>query len=59
VAVFDNGVARLRHLDLEADEGAQVAVRAGLRAGEVLIVNPPVGVTDGMKVATAPAVASR
>ena len=59
VAVIDNGIARLRHLDLEADEGAQVAVRAGLRAGEVLILNPPAGVTDGMKVTAAPAVASR
>ena len=59
VAVFDNGTARLRHLDLEADDGAQVAVRAGLKPGEVLILNPPVGVSDGMKVTTAPAIASR
>jgi RND family efflux transporter MFP subunit len=51
-AVFDNGTARLRHLDLEADDGAQVAVRGGLQPGDTLILNPPVGLTDGMKVTT-------
>jgi RND family efflux transporter MFP subunit len=51
-AVLEDGAARLRHLDLEADDGAQVAVRSGLRPGELLILNPPVGVTDGMKVTT-------
>ena len=55
-AVYENGEARLRHLDLEADDGAQVAVRAGLRPGDQLILTPPVGVTDGMKVTTTPAV---
>jgi RND family efflux transporter MFP subunit len=57
-AVFEEGIARLRHLDLEADDGAQVAVRAGLKPGDVLILNPPVGVTDGTKVTTAPASAT-
>jgi RND family efflux transporter MFP subunit len=55
-AVFDDGTARLRHLDLEADDGAQVEVRAGLKSGDRLILNPPVGLTDGMKV-TSPQVA--
>jgi RND family efflux transporter MFP subunit len=56
-AVYENGVVSLRHLDLEADDGAQVVVRAGLKQGELLILNPPVGVTDGMKViSTAPTV---
>jgi RND family efflux transporter MFP subunit len=53
-AVYENGQARLRHLDLEADDGAQVAVRAGLKRDEMLILNPPVDVTDGMKVALVP-----
>jgi RND family efflux transporter MFP subunit len=53
-AVYENGQARLRHLDLEADDGAQVAVRAGLKQGELLILNPPVGMTDGIKVTEAP-----
>jgi RND family efflux transporter MFP subunit len=56
-AVFDDGTARLRHLDLEADDGAQVEVRAGLKSGDRLILNPPVGLTDGMKV-TSPQVAT-
>lgn len=51
-AVYENGEAHLRHLDLEADDGAQVEVRAGLKAGDQLILNPPVGLTDGMRVAT-------
>jgi RND family efflux transporter MFP subunit len=53
-AVYQNGQVRLRHLDLEADDGAQVAVRAGLKPGDLLILNPPVAVTDGMKVTSAP-----
>jgi RND family efflux transporter MFP subunit len=53
-AVYQNGQVRLRHLDLEADDGAQVAVRAGLKPGDLLILNPPVAVTDGMKVTQAP-----
>jgi RND family efflux transporter MFP subunit len=52
VAVFADGTARVRHVDLEADDGAQVEVRAGLKRGELLILNPPVGLTDGMKVTT-------
>jgi RND family efflux transporter MFP subunit len=51
-AVLENGIARLRHLDVEEDDGAQVVVRAGLSPGDLLIVSPPVGVTDGMKVTT-------
>jgi RND family efflux transporter MFP subunit len=52
VAVDENGVARLRHLDVAADNGGTVEVRAGLRGGDRLILNPPVGVTDGMRVRT-------
>jgi RND family efflux transporter MFP subunit len=57
-AIFDNGAARLRHLELEADDGAEVAVRAGLEPGDVLILSPPVGVTDGMEVRSAPPTAT-
>ena len=52
-AVFDNGVLRLRHLDVLADNGAQVEVQAGLKEGEQLILNPPVLAAEGMKVAVA------
>ncbi|HYZ61324.1 MAG TPA: efflux RND transporter periplasmic adaptor subunit [Acetobacteraceae bacterium] len=53
-AVYDQGLARLRHLDLAADNGATVEVRSGLRPGDRLILNPPIGVTDGMRVTPAP-----
>jgi len=53
-AVYENGAARLRHLDLAADNGANVEVRAGLNAGDQLILNPPIGVADGMRVTTTP-----
>jgi hypothetical protein len=53
VAVYENGEARLRRLDIEADDGAQVAVRAGLNASDQLILNPPIGLVDGMRVTTA------
>jgi multidrug efflux pump subunit AcrA (membrane-fusion protein) len=52
-AVYENGEARLRRLDVEADDGAQVAVRAGLNTSDQLILNPPIGLVDGMRVATA------
>jgi RND family efflux transporter MFP subunit len=50
--VYQGGVARLRHLDVAADNGSTVDVRAGLQSGERLILNPPIGVTDGMRVKT-------
>jgi len=52
-AVFDNGVLRLHRLDVLADDGAQVEVQAGLKAGEQLILNPPILASEGMKVAVA------
>jgi multidrug efflux pump subunit AcrA (membrane-fusion protein) len=52
-AVYENGEAHLRRLDVEADDGAQVAVRAGLNASDQLILNPPIGLVEGMRVTTA------
>jgi RND family efflux transporter MFP subunit len=49
-AVDDNGVVRLRHLDLSEDNGAQVVVRAGLSPGDHVIISPPVNVAEGMRV---------
>jgi RND family efflux transporter MFP subunit len=51
-AVDESGVARIRHLDVAADNGGTVDVRGGLKAGDRLILNPPIGVTDGMRVRT-------
>ncbi|MGO8952342.1 MAG: hypothetical protein ACLPWS_01650, partial [Rhodomicrobium sp.] len=33
-----------------SDDGAQVEVRAGLEPGDRIILNPPIGVRDGMRV---------
>lgn len=52
VAVYDNGVARLRHLDVLADNGSEVEVRSGLNPDDQIILNPPIGLIDGMKVTT-------
>jgi RND family efflux transporter MFP subunit len=52
VAVVDDGHATLRHLDVQADDGAQVEVRAGLQAGDRVILNPPVNLANGMRVRT-------
>ncbi len=52
-AVYENGTAHLRHLDVAEDDGAQVIVRAGITAGDRVIVNPPVDLTDDMRVAAA------
>ncbi len=51
-AVLKDGHAKIRHLDILADDGAQVEVRDGLNPGEDLILNPPVSVSDGMRVTT-------
>jgi RND family efflux transporter MFP subunit len=48
--VLTGGKVEMRKLELEADDGAQVEVRGGLRAGDKVILNPPVNVTDGMRV---------
>jgi RND family efflux transporter MFP subunit len=52
-AVYRDGTLQLRHLDLGADDGAQVEVRSGLQPGDQVILNPPVDAANGMRVATA------
>jgi RND family efflux transporter MFP subunit len=54
-AVYDDGLIHLRQLDIAADNGATVEVRGGLHAGERVILNPPIGATDGTRATTAPA----
>lgn len=51
-AVVENGRIALRKLIIDTDDGANVAVKDGLRTGDQLIVNPPVNLTPGMKVKT-------
>ena len=47
-AVLEDGRIHVRDLDLQADDGAQVEVRAGLKPGDKVILSPPVNLTDGM-----------
>jgi RND family efflux transporter MFP subunit len=54
-AVYDNGVLHQRRLDIAAYNGATVEVREGLQSGDQLILNPPIGATDGMRATTIPA----
>jgi RND family efflux transporter MFP subunit len=49
-AIISNGRVELRKIDLEADNGADVEVRAGLKPGDRVILSPPANVTDGMRV---------
>jgi len=52
VAVVTDGHVAIRHLDVLADDGAKVEVRAGLQPDDKVILNPPVNLEDGMKVKT-------
>jgi multidrug efflux pump subunit AcrA (membrane-fusion protein) len=49
--VYDEGVVHLRHLELAEDNGAQVVVRSGLKPGDRVVINPPVDLVDGLRVA--------
>lgn len=49
-AVDEDGLVRLRHLDVLADDGAQIEVRAGINPNDRIILNPPIGVSEGMRV---------
>jgi RND family efflux transporter MFP subunit len=50
-AIVDNeGKVALRKLDIEYDNGTDLEVREGLKAGDRVIVNPPATVRDGMRV---------
>lgn len=50
-AVYDDGVVRLRKLNLLADNGAEVDVRTGLKPDDLVILSPPINIRDGMRVA--------
>jgi RND family efflux transporter MFP subunit len=50
VAVVEDGKARIRRIELAADDGAQVDVKQGLRPGDRIILSPPVNLSDGMPV---------
>jgi len=50
VAVVSNDKAEIRDVRVTRDLGTRVEVDAGVRAGEHVILSPPVNLTDGIKV---------
>jgi RND family efflux transporter MFP subunit len=53
-AVVKDGKAEIRTVRVARDLGTRVEVHAGLRAGESVILNPPVTLIDGAKVQPRP-----
>jgi RND family efflux transporter MFP subunit len=49
-AVVAEGKVELHKIDLDADNGASVDVRAGLKPGDHVVLGPPANVSDGMRV---------
>jgi RND family efflux transporter MFP subunit len=54
VATVENGAARIRKIDVARDLGTSVEVRAGVSPGDQVILNPPIDLEDGSKVAIRP-----
>jgi RND family efflux transporter MFP subunit len=50
VAVVENNIARFRKISIARDFGTQVEVRDGIKAGDLVILNPMVNLADGGKV---------
>jgi RND family efflux transporter MFP subunit len=49
VAVVNNGKAELRRVKVKRDLGTRVELDSGIRAGDQVILNPPVTLVDGSK----------
>jgi RND family efflux transporter MFP subunit len=58
VAVASNGKAEIRKLRVQRDLGTQLEVGAGVKAGERVILDPPVTLGDGSKVQPIPEAAA-
>ncbi len=54
VAVVDNGVAHMRHINVVRDFGTSVEVNEGVREGEQVVLNPSVDLAEGSKVQPKP-----
>jgi hypothetical protein len=50
VAVVQNGVAHIQKISVARDLGTQIEVRNGVKAGDQVILNPTVDLTDGNRV---------
>jgi RND family efflux transporter MFP subunit len=58
VAVVSNGRAELRKVGVKRDLGTRVEVDSGIKAGDQVILNPPVTLVDGSKVQLRPTAAA-
>ena len=54
VAVVDDGKAVIRKVTVSRDAGTRVEVSSGVKAGDQVILNPPVNLADGNKVQATP-----
>ncbi len=54
VAVVNNGKAEFRKVKVKRDLGTRVEVDSGIKAGDQVILNPPVTLVDGSKVQVMP-----
>ncbi len=52
VAVVEDGVVHLRKIVVARDFGTQIEVRDGVKAGDQVVLNPTVDLTDGRHVTT-------
>src|ERR1700757_1177399 len=58
VAVVSNGRVELRKVNVKRDLGTRVEVDSGIKAGDQVVLNPPVTLVDGSKVQPRPEPAS-
>jgi RND family efflux transporter MFP subunit len=54
VAVVENGVAHLHKVAVTTDYGTEVEVSAGVKAGDEVVLQPPINLADGDKVRVEP-----
>jgi RND family efflux transporter MFP subunit len=50
VAVVNNGKAEFRKIEVKRDMGTRIEVDSGIKAGDQVILNPPVNLVDGSKI---------
>jgi hypothetical protein len=50
VAVVSDGKAEIRRVRVKRDLGTRLEVDSGIKAGDQVILNPPVNLVDGSKV---------
>jgi RND family efflux transporter MFP subunit len=58
VAIVNDGRAEIRKVRVKRDLGTRVEVDTGVKAGDQVILNPPVNLTDGSKVQSRPEAAT-